>query len=352
MSERFPVFAFQRAIRASSLSGHEKAVAMMLSTYIDDEGRAFPSLETLASATGFSRATVCRAVDVLVGRGWVRRLRQGRTTSNTYQLQVVSSVEESQAETSPAASSLAATSPVETTHVAGGDVRGLHERPATSLGETRSPQGSTHLTTHVTDTGSGEPAALHLAIVEKATKKPKAKAEATPEHRKLIAYYVEVYEKLRGCKPEITAKHHVAANRLLGNGRGLGGAMHAIDRAFATDFVRNEKPDLAYIAANVNAYVGTVPTRAKGGQPPVQPAAAPGERAYALGKLRMQGQDHDGSLKEWHQLTADEKAVVMRKARSTPQHSPDGTPPPYLADENALQEKLAKEAAEGGSNAG
>ena len=249
MSERFPIFAFQRAIRASNLSGHEKAVAMMLSTYIDDEGRAFPSLETLASATGFSRATVCRAVDVLVARGWVRRLRQGRTTSNTYQ-------------------------------------RGLHERPATSLGETRSPQGSTHVTTQGTDTGSGEPAALHLALVEKATKKPKpkAKAEATPEHRELIAYFVEVYEKLRGCKPEITAKHHVAANRLLGNGRGLVLAMHAIDRAFGTDFVRNDKPDLAYIAANVNAYVGTVPTRAKGGQPPVQPAAPAGERAFAIGR--------------------------------------------------------------------
>lgn len=286
MSERFPIFAFQRAIRASNLSGHEKAVAMMLSTYIDDEGRAFPSLETLASATGFSRATVCRAVDVLVARGWVRRLRQGRTTSNTYQLQVVSPVEESPAETSPSASSLSATSPVETSDVAGGDERGLHERPATSLGETRSPQGSTHVTTQGTDTGSGEPAALHLALVEKATKKPKpkAKAEATPEHRELIAYFVEVYEKLRGCKPEITAKHHVAANRLLGNGRGLVLAMHAIDRAFGTDFVRNDKPDLAYIAANVNAYVGTVPTRAKGGQPPVQPAAPAGERAFAIGR--------------------------------------------------------------------
>lgn len=128
---------------------------------------------------------------------------------------------------------------------------------------------------------STEKTSFALARDDEAPASKKAKKEATPEHRAVVAHFVALFEQARKCKPEITAKDHIAVNRLLGNGRTVDEAKAILDRAFAVDFVRESKPDLAYIASSINAYLGSAPTKTKG-QPPVQPTEA--ERGFQVGR--------------------------------------------------------------------
>jgi hypothetical protein len=138
---------------------------------------------------------------------------------------------------------------------------------------TEVPIGSTHGRTPLALTLADGPIPTHR----------QSRRETSPEHRELVAHFVALYEAARQTRPEITAKDRVAANRLLGNGRSVVDAKAILERAFATDFVRVNKPDLAYIAANVNSFIGVVPAKANGLHA-VQPSAPNGERAFAIGR--------------------------------------------------------------------
>jgi hypothetical protein len=86
----FDVFAYQRALRDSGLPPTARLVAFVLSTYASrKDGCAWPSQETLAEGTGWSRRSVVSALATLTSAGWVTRVQtgtQGRSTR--YQLHV------------------------------------------------------------------------------------------------------------------------------------------------------------------------------------------------------------------------------------------------------------------------
>ena len=116
----------------------------------------------------------------------------------------------------------------------------------------------------------------------KAKKTPKPKPEILG-HADVIACFVEEYEKLRHEKPIIDGpKDGKAAKALLQKTGSADAAVTVIRRAFAEDnLVRTTKPDLTYIASNVNAYRGTAPAKTNG-RAPVQPSQ--GERAFTVGR--------------------------------------------------------------------
>lgn len=139
----FRAFEYLRSVRGSTLDGTDRAVLAWLTTYADAEGRAFPGLDTLAGASGFSRATVARSIVRLREAGWLSTSRPRRTASNTYLLLDPST---SQRETSQHATTTSATSQSDACDVAHGDSRQLSVRPATSQPETLSPQVSPQIT--------------------------------------------------------------------------------------------------------------------------------------------------------------------------------------------------------------
>jgi hypothetical protein len=73
---------WQRAIRDdATLSAHERAAALVLSTYSDPDGsNAYPGVETIARGAGIGRSTAFRALSRLADLGWleVRHLGPGR----------------------------------------------------------------------------------------------------------------------------------------------------------------------------------------------------------------------------------------------------------------------------------
>ncbi|MGH7439120.1 MAG: hypothetical protein ACRENE_25815 [Polyangiaceae bacterium] len=127
---------------------------------------------------------------------------------------------------------------------------------------------------------------LTLAVVEgEPRKRGRKEAKAPiPGHGEVIAAFVEEYERARGCKPEIGAKERTAANRLLLQGkRPATEAVAIVRRAMTDPFVRERKPDLAYIAGNVNAFQGTAPPKASG----VHPAIARADEEAARNPSRQ-----------------------------------------------------------------
>jgi helix-turn-helix protein len=142
----FRALDYLRAVRDAPLGKNEKAVLVWLLSYADVDGkRCFPSIDTIASAAGMSRATVCRALGTLRESGeWFTVTRASRTSVNTYELVAKSHPETSQPATSPAA-----TSQPDTCEVSPGDVRSLTLRPATSHPETRSAHLPAHLPAQV-----------------------------------------------------------------------------------------------------------------------------------------------------------------------------------------------------------
>jgi DNA-binding GntR family transcriptional regulator len=72
------------------LPTYEKFVLIMLSNYADEEGKCWPSIETLCNETGLSRPTIKRVLKRLVERGLivkVKRIRGNLQTSNCYLLE-------------------------------------------------------------------------------------------------------------------------------------------------------------------------------------------------------------------------------------------------------------------------
>lgn len=84
----FDVFAYQRALRDSELPPTARHVALVLSTYASrKDGTAWPSQETLAKGSGWSRRSVVTALARLVAAGWLTRLQSGtRGQSTRYRL--------------------------------------------------------------------------------------------------------------------------------------------------------------------------------------------------------------------------------------------------------------------------
>ena len=124
----------------------------------------------------------------------------------------------------------------------------------------------------------------------------RARAEPTGDHAELIRAYIAEFEQLRGCKPVIDAKCGAGAKKLL-NGRTVDEAIAIVQRAFADPFIAQNKPDLASIAGNVNAYIGKDPASGThrvgtNGRLPfaVQPPAKPGEYNWR-DKLKAAGEE-------------------------------------------------------------
>jgi len=103
----------------------------------------------------------------------------------------------------------------------------------------------------------------------KAKRATKPKPEV-PGHADVIACFVEEYEKARHEKPIIDGKQGTGAKNLLTATKSADAAIAVIRRAFAEDpFVRTTKPDLQYIAGNINAYLGTAPPKTNGKPAPL-----------------------------------------------------------------------------------
>lgn len=72
------------------LPTYEKFVLIMLSNYADEDGKCWPSIETLCNETGLSRPTVKRVLNKLAERGIIKKVRRTKgnlQTSNFYLLE-------------------------------------------------------------------------------------------------------------------------------------------------------------------------------------------------------------------------------------------------------------------------
>lgn len=72
------------AIRDSDLDRTAKAVAFVLSTYVDGRGQAFPSLETLAAGASVTARSVYPALARLEGNGFLYVQRSKTRRGNRY----------------------------------------------------------------------------------------------------------------------------------------------------------------------------------------------------------------------------------------------------------------------------
>lgn len=73
-------FKWERSIRDSDLPPNTRLVLLTMATYMDRDGFARPSQETLASASGLSVRAVRRNLQGALEAGWLAKLRQGRHT--------------------------------------------------------------------------------------------------------------------------------------------------------------------------------------------------------------------------------------------------------------------------------
>ncbi|UKJ63503.1 helix-turn-helix domain-containing protein [Cellulosimicrobium cellulans] len=71
-------FAWEKAVRASSLKPSEKLVALVMATYASKDGtRVRPGVEVLAASSSLTRSSVQRHLAVLRSLGYVDRVRAG-----------------------------------------------------------------------------------------------------------------------------------------------------------------------------------------------------------------------------------------------------------------------------------
>lgn len=138
---------------------------------------------------------------------------------------------------------------------------------------------------------------------------PTQRRQPTGDHQRVLAAFAEEYELCRKTKPVIDGKQAAAAKRLL-SGRTTGEAVAIVRRAFTDPFVAEKKPDLAYIASNVNAYRGEQPEVASGVHrvgpealrrraepPPEPPPYTPQPQVNALVKAAIADMDAVGKDK-------------------------------------------------------
>ena len=71
-------FAWEKAVRASTLKPSEKLVALVMATYASKDGtRVRPGVEVLAAGSSLTRSSVQRHLAVLRSLGYVERVRSG-----------------------------------------------------------------------------------------------------------------------------------------------------------------------------------------------------------------------------------------------------------------------------------
>lgn len=85
------IMSFQAMAKAVEikLPTHEKFVLIMLANYADESGKCWPSVETLCSDTGMSRAAVHKALAKLVKRGLVERAKRFKKNIQTTSIYVI-----------------------------------------------------------------------------------------------------------------------------------------------------------------------------------------------------------------------------------------------------------------------
>ena len=66
-------FAWQKCIRNSDLPKMTRAVLQTLSTYMDQDGKCFPSQTTLAADTGTSKRTIVKHIGYAEHAGWLKK---------------------------------------------------------------------------------------------------------------------------------------------------------------------------------------------------------------------------------------------------------------------------------------
>lgn len=90
-------FRIMAEVFETDLPATEKFVLLAIANFVDDEkGYAWPSQETLASKTSFSRQTVSKAIKKLQQKGILisqRRSEKGKSTSNLYRINRVALVD-------------------------------------------------------------------------------------------------------------------------------------------------------------------------------------------------------------------------------------------------------------------
>lgn len=62
---------------------HEKFVLIMLANYADENGKCWPSIETLCKDTSLSRSAVHKALSKLIKRGIVQRTKRFKKNIQT-----------------------------------------------------------------------------------------------------------------------------------------------------------------------------------------------------------------------------------------------------------------------------
>ena len=70
--------------KAQGLNPYAKYVYIILASYVDSEGKCYPSLETLAKATGLSVKTVWRSVKYLSDNHFIDKVSGKKGTANFY----------------------------------------------------------------------------------------------------------------------------------------------------------------------------------------------------------------------------------------------------------------------------
>lgn len=86
--------------RIEGMEPMEKLVLLALADHADDAGLCWPSITTLESRTGMSRATVCRKLAALETAGHIVRDQGSFRNSTRYQLAMPNPANQSQPETS------------------------------------------------------------------------------------------------------------------------------------------------------------------------------------------------------------------------------------------------------------
>lgn len=83
-SERFD---WERALMASDLPSGRKLVLLVLATYVNRHGIAFPTQTQLADACGMKERAIRGHLSAAIEEGWIERLRVGRSgVASEYQL--------------------------------------------------------------------------------------------------------------------------------------------------------------------------------------------------------------------------------------------------------------------------
>lgn len=87
--ERQYVKVYQDFLYSELLSAEEKMVYIALKSFVSygsDEGKVFPSIDTLCKVTSMSKSTVIRTIKKLEEKGIVKKNRRGVTKTNIYVL--------------------------------------------------------------------------------------------------------------------------------------------------------------------------------------------------------------------------------------------------------------------------